>query len=75
VARSVLGQHQLPPLIRKVIPLHMWRALDLADGSTLQYLTDRDIEAIDTWLFRLVWVLEHDAAERVNVRINKKKAS
>jgi hypothetical protein len=69
VARSVLGQHQLPPLVRQVIPAHMWRAMVLPDGSTLQFLTDRDLERITTWLLRLALVLERASGARALARI------
>lgn len=64
VARSVLGWHQLPSLVRQAIPTYMWRNLSLPDGSNLLYLTDRDFESIGDWLFRLSLVLERDAGER-----------
>lgn len=75
VARSVLGQHQLPPLVRQAIPSHMWRSLVLPDGSTLQYLTDRDFESIEAWLLRLALMIEHDATERANARLKTVGAS
>jgi hypothetical protein len=69
MARSVLGQHQLPPLVRKAIQSHMWRSLVLPDGSSLQYITDLDLESIKTWLLRLVLVLERESGERACARL------
>jgi hypothetical protein len=69
VARSVLGWHQIQPLVRQAIPVYMWRNLALPDGSNLPYLTDRDFESIDTWLFRLSLVLERAAGERAAARL------
>lgn len=68
-ARSVLGQHHLPPLVRNVIPSHMWRGFGLSDGSTVKYITDRDLESIETWLLRLAFILEQDAAKRASARL------
>jgi hypothetical protein len=75
VARTVLAWHQLPPMVRQAIPSTMWRGLVLADGSTLQYITDRDLESIDTWLFRLALVLERAAGERACARYPADDAS
>lgn len=69
MARSVLMQHQLPPLVRQSISSHMWRSLVLPDGSTLPYITDRDLEAMKTWLLRLGLVLERDAGARACARL------
>lgn len=63
-ARSVLGEHQLPPLIRPAIPVNMWRTMVLPDRSQMRYLTDRDLEALTTWLLRLALVLERASGER-----------
>lgn len=70
VARSVLGQHQLPSLVRKAIPSHMWRAMVLPDGSNLQYLTDRDLDGLTTWLLQLALVLEREAGARAQARLS-----
>lgn len=67
-SRSVLGWHHLPPMVRQAIPSTMWRNLSLPDGSTLQYVTDSDLESIETWLFRLALVLERVAVERASAR-------
>lgn len=69
VARSVIGQHQLPPLVRNAIQGHMWRNLVLPDGDTLLYLTDIDLESITTWLLRLGLLLEREAGERATARM------
>jgi hypothetical protein len=69
VARSVLGRHQLPGLVRQAIPAHLWRSLVLPDGATLQYITDRDLEGVEIWLLRLVQVLEREAGERSSARL------
>jgi len=69
VARSVLGWHQIQPLVRQAVPTHLWRNLALPDGSNLLYITDRDFESIDNWLFRLSLILERDAGERAAARL------
>lgn len=69
VARSVLGWHQLPSLVRQAIPTHMWRNLSLPDGSNLLYLTDRDFESIGDWLSRLSLILEREADARAAARL------
>lgn len=69
VARSVLGWHQVQPLVRQAIPTYMWRNLALPDGSNLPYLTDRDFESIEDWLFRLSLILEREADARAAARL------
>lgn len=69
VARSVLGEHQLPPLVRQAIPPDKWRAMALPDRSQMRYLTDHDIEGLTVWLLRLCFVLERVSGERACSRI------
>ena len=69
MASSVLMQHQLPPLVRQSIPPYMWRSLVLPDGSTFQYITDRDLEGMKTWLLRLGLILERVSGERAHARL------
>lgn len=69
IARSILMQHQLPPLVRQAIPSHMWRSLVLPNGSTLQYLTDSDLEGMKVWLLRLGLILERVSGEQAHARI------
>lgn len=69
VARSVLGEHQIPSLVRQAIPSHRWRNMTLPDRSQMRYITDCDLETLTTWLLRLALVLERASGERACSRI------
>lgn len=64
VARCVLGEHQIPPLVRQAIPPERWRNMVLPDRSQMRYITDSDLEALTVWLLRLGLVLERASGER-----------
>lgn len=69
IARSVLGEHQMPSLVRQAIPSHSWRNLTLPDQSQMRYITDSDFETLTAWLLRLALMLERASGERACSRI------
>lgn len=63
--KSVWHEHELPPLLRAVLPFHSWCQTQLPDGTQIRYVLASDVEALTPWFMRLAFLLEEEMLARI----------
>lgn len=62
--KAVWHEHELPELIRAVLPSHCWRHTHLPDVGILRYLTAGDLDDLKPWLIKLSTLLAYDRRQK-----------